>query len=161
MTRPTPTLRKTPGLSATGFTHSDTGLASVTKAGIGSASAPRRSRPRSPASTKGPHIKAARLLLSANPSTRSVFGNTNATVSPVFHVRFNSTYDPGLKPSFTSLSFTFTSNPAAAHDGRRRARVKAFGFGNVSFSAAESPSGKFVSIARLTSADFHVAVEGT
>ena len=44
----------------------------------------------------GPHINAARFLLSGSPSNRNVFGRTSSIRSPVFHVRLISTYAPGF-----------------------------------------------------------------
>src|SRR5678816_3442625 len=131
MLRPTPRVRNTPRLSATGCNHSVNDLSAVTSDGNSSAGPPRRSGPRSAASTSGPHINAARRLLSGNPSTRNVFGSTSETLSPVFHVRFSSTYDPARGNVATLFPFTFTANPSAAHDGRRKANVKDFGRGRV------------------------------
>src|ERR1051325_8501857 len=139
-----------------GFNHSTIGRASVTNDGIGVS---RRSSPRSAASTSGPHINAARLRLSGNPSTRNVFGNDSDTVSPVLHVRFNSTYDPGAGKFATAFPFTDTTKPSPAHDGRRSKNVNVFGLRSGSFNVAASPSGNVVSI--VTVALCQLAVEGT
>src|ERR1041385_2484533 len=120
-------------MPVTGFNHSPIGRASVTNAGIG---ASRRSSPKSAASTSGPHSNAARLRLSGNPSTCSVFGNFNNTMSPLFHVRFNSTYDPGGGRFETGLPFTYTMKSSPAHDGRRIINVNAFGRRNAIFNVA-------------------------
>ncbi len=81
-------------------------------------------------------------------------------MSPVLHVRFNSTYEPAFGRSFTAAPFTRTVKPSAAHEGRRSATANAFGADTVSFSAADSPSGKLVSISRVTPADAQFAVDG-
>src|SRR5262249_54511743 len=118
------------------------------------------SGPRSPASTSGPHITAATRGLSGDDSRRSVFGSVSEIESPVFHFLLISTYEPGLDATVTGLPFTFTTKPVPAQDGRRSANVNSLGVFIASFKFADSPSGKFVSIVRLTPADFHSAVDG-
>src|SRR5262249_38893930 len=98
---------------------------------------------------------------SGSPSIRNVFGRVNETESPVFHIRFSSTYEPGLAAVLTDLPLTLTSNPVPAQAGRRSANVNCFGFCKVSLNVALSPSGKSVFIAGFASASFHSAVEGT
>src|ERR1041385_8632594 len=149
-----------PRLSATGCNHSVTGLSSVTRDGD-SAGPLRCSGPRSPASTTGPHIRAARWLLSASASICKVFGRISETLSPLFHVCFNSTYDPGRGKDGTFFPFTCTAKPSPAHEGRRKARVKAFGRCRVNFTLAPSPSGKVVDIVTVAPAAFQSAVDGT
>src|SRR5262249_13382528 len=141
--------------------HSPAGLSEVTNEGIGSAGPPRLSGPRSAARTRGPHINAAMFLLSGNPSIRRVFGRVRETESPVFHVRFTSTYEPGFASVLNDLPLTLTSNPFPAQAGRRTDKVNCLGFCSVSLRVALSPSGKLVSIATVAPACSHRAVEGT
>src|SRR6185369_8268041 len=88
-------------------------------------------------------------------------GNNSNTTSPVFQVRFSSTYEPGGGNCGTALSLIITTKPSPAHDGRRNAKVKARGFFIVSFSVAALPSGKVVSIVTVVLVDCQFAIDGT
>src|SRR5262245_43284660 len=135
MVRTTPVVAKTPGLPATGFIHSFTGRFVTSATGSGpealvpaaSPSSLRRgAAPRSPASTRGPHITTPLVGLSARRSTRSVFGSVTEISSPEFQVRVISTY-PATCFCATVLSLTRTPKPLPAHDGRRSASVNDLG----------------------------------
>src|SRR5262245_5137651 len=121
----------------------------------------------------------------ASGSSRSAFGIASSIVSPDFHARVSSTYDPGpatcdpgrgiddaglgtddaglgtCDPGPMAASpLILTTNPSPAHFGRRTATVNVFGAASVSVSFAVSPSGKLVSIATFTPSALQSAVDG-
>src|SRR5690242_18601524 len=98
----------------------------------------------SAAKTNGPHIKAPFDGLSTNVAFHSAFGRTSDTVSPSFHVRFTSIYEPGFELSANNWSFTFISKPSPAQYGLRIASVNSFGVSVVIFMLAPYPSGNDV-----------------
>ena len=112
------------------------------------------------AKTSGPHFRATRCGLSGNGSACRFFGSLISTVSPVFHWRVISTYEPAPAKSVTGSPLTATVKPSPAHVGRRNISVNFFGDVTVTVSLADSPSGKSVSIESVTPADSHWAVEG-
>src|SRR5919197_5151471 len=131
--RPTPSDRKRPGSLPLGCNQSATDSLSVTNTGV-TAGASRASPstaplapsgPRSPASTSGPHMMDARRGLSGSGSKRSDLGSVTSTTSPLFQVRFTSTYEPtgtgqaygarrsGAGAIVTGSPFTLTAKPSA------------------------------------------------
>jgi hypothetical protein len=73
---------------------------------------------------------------------------------------FNSTSVPAAGKLSTAWPLIFTVNPAPAHDGRRKARVKVLRAPVKIFRLAASPSGKSVWTSIFTFPVFQSAIEG-